>query len=344
MLDALPGVEPAPFPLRVAPELATLVDVVPPGDEWVHEIKLDGYRLLARIQRGRVHLITRGEQDWTHRFERVAEALGDLPVDKAILDGEVVVLDERGVSDFQLLQNALSDGAGYTTHYFAFDLLYLDGYDLRRVPLLERKRLLRMMLGKPINGKSLIHFCDHVIGGGEPFYAQACELGLEGVISKRADRPYIAGRSREWLKTKCSRQQEFVIGGYTDPSGSRAGLGALLLGVYEGSRLIYSGKVGTGFTHESLEQLRKRLGAIARSSPAFADVPRAEARHAHWVEPKLVAEIRFTGFTQDGRLRHPAFRGLREDKRPQEVKREQPAPSKTAVRAAPRPRAPQRRR
>jgi bifunctional non-homologous end joining protein LigD len=281
----------APFPAHTEIQLATLVDAVPVGDEWVHEIKLDGYRLIAEI-----------------------------------FDGEVVVLDEHGVSDFQLLQNALSAGARQSPHYFVFDLLYLDGHDLRQLPLVERKKRLRVVLGPSTKSKSAIHYCDHVIGRGEVFYTQACELGLEGVVSKRGDRPHFAGRTREWVKTKCSRQQEFVIGGYTDPAGSRQNLGALLLGVHENGRLVYAGKVGTGFSQASLAQIHQRLEPLGRDDSPFDDVPRADQRGVHWVKPALVAEVRFTSFTQDGRLRHPTFRGLRDDKRPEEVIRERAVP------------------
>jgi bifunctional non-homologous end joining protein LigD len=324
-----PGAKTAPMPARVPLALATLVESVPLGDAWVHEIKFDGYRLIARIERGRARLVTRGEQDWTHRFPDLARALEDLRIGDAILDGEVVVLDERGVSDFQLLQNALSNAGRNPPQYFVFDLLYLAGRDLRALPLVERKRVLQATLGS--NGSGPIHYCDHVIGQGEAFYAQACELGLEGVLSKIGDRPYASGRTRDWLKTKCSRQQEFVIGGYTDPSGSRTGLGALFLGVYEGKKLVYAGKVGTGFTRASLLSLRKKLGALAVATPPFVEVPRSEMAGAHWVEPKLAAEVRFTGFTQDGRLRHPTFRGLREDKKPSEIVRETALPRRIAV-------------
>jgi bifunctional non-homologous end joining protein LigD len=312
----------APFPAHTEVQLATLVDAVPVGEEWVHEIKLDGYRLIATLRSGRVTLSTRGNQDWTARFPRLAEALQGIDVETAIFDGEVVVLDEHGVSDFQLLQNALSAGARRSPEYFVFDLLYLDGTDLRQLPLVERKKRLRAVLGGSAKSKRAIHYCDHVKGRGEAFYTQACGLGLEGVVSKRGDRPHFAGRTREWLKTKCSRQQEFVIGGYTDPAGSRQNLGALLLGVQENGRLVYTGKVGTGFSQVSLAQIRQRLEPLRRGESPFADVPRADVRGVHWVKPKLVAEVRFTGFTQDGRLRHPTFRGLRDDKRPEDVIRE----------------------
>ncbi|HMJ50695.1 MAG TPA: non-homologous end-joining DNA ligase [Polyangiaceae bacterium] len=316
----------APFPAHTEIQLATLVDAVPVGDEWVHEIKLDGYRLIAELRSGGVKLKTRGDQDWTARFPRLVEALEGIDVETAIFDGEVVVLDEHGVSDFQLLQNALSAGARQSPHYFVFDLLYLDGHDLRQLPLVERKKRLRVVLGPSTKSKSAIHYCDHVIGRGEVFYTQACELGLEGVVSKRGDRPHFAGRTREWVKTKCSRQQEFVIGGYTDPAGSRQNLGALLLGVHENGRLVYAGKVGTGFSQASLAQIHQRLEPLGRDDSPFDDVPRADQRGVHWVKPALVAEVRFTSFTQDGRLRHPTFRGLRDDKRPEEVIRERAVP------------------
>ena len=317
-----PGAVKAAFPAHIELELATLVEAVPVGDDWVHEIKFDGYRLLANLRAGKVNLVTRGAQDWSARFPRLVEALQTVEVKTAVFDGEVVVLDERGVSDFQLLQNALSNGASAPTQYFAFDLLYLDGHDLRRLPLVERKKHLQAVLGSSAKQRKAIHYCDHVVGRGEIFYTQACQLGLEGVVSKRGHQPYVGRRTRDWLKTKCSRQQEFVIGGFTDPAGSRQALGALLLGVHEDGHFVYTGKVGTGFTRESLVQMRKRLAPLSRAASPFADIPRAEARGVHWVRPELVAEVRFTGFTRDGRLRHPAFRGLREDKRPQEVIRE----------------------
>ncbi len=313
-----------PLPAFVEAELATLVKETPRGEAWLHEMKLDGYRILARIEHGEARLYTRNRNDWTAKFASVASALSRLPVDSAWLDGEVVVMKPSGVSSFQALQNALSQEDAPALHYYVFDLPWLDGRDLRRTPLVARKKLLEQVLtGAPQS----VRYSSHVPGSGDAFYGQACKLGLEGIVSKKADSPYAAGRGRDWLKIKCSLRQEMVIGGYTDPAGSRSGLGALLLGVYEpDGSLRYSGKVGTGFDHDTLVSLRKRLDGLAVATPSFANPPRgAAARRAHWVKPRLVAEIAFTEWTDEGTLRHPSFQGLREDKDPREVVRERPA-------------------
>jgi bifunctional non-homologous end joining protein LigD len=316
----------APMPTRIEPELATLVADPPAGDEWLHEVKFDGYRVLCRIQRGAVRLLTRRQQDWTERMQSVAATAAGLPVSNAILDGEVVALEADGRSSFQALQRAFSEGGGSGLVYYAFDLLYLDGHDLRAAPLEERKRALEALLQRAPQ-QTTIRYSDHVLGGGEAFHHEACRLALEGVVAKRRDAPYHARRSRDWLKVKCAAQQELVICGFTDPSGSRVGLGALLLGVHEeGKGLRYAGKVGTGFDDATLRALRRRLGRLEQAKPPFAIAPRrAEARGAHWVKPELVAEIAFTEWTEEGRLRHPRFLGLREDKAPEEVKPERPA-------------------
>jgi bifunctional non-homologous end joining protein LigD len=246
-----------------------------------------------------------------------------LPADTALIDGEVVVLDEKGVSDFGALQNALGS-TDPRLIYYAFDLLHLDGWDLAGAPLLERKRVLEELAGKK-NGT--FRYLDHIDGHGEDFFGEACRHGLEGIISKRRDRPYRAGRTTDWLKIKCGFSQELVIGGWTDPAGSRTGLGALLLGLHgAGGRLEYVGKVGTGFSEKTLEDLRRRLGEIETSNAPFAvPLTRAEARRVHWVKPVLVAQVRFAAWTKDRKLRHTTFQGLREDKPPREVVRETPA-------------------
>jgi bifunctional non-homologous end joining protein LigD len=234
------------------------------------------------------------------------------------------VMQSSGLSSFQALQNALSREDTGSLHYYAFDLPFLDGRDLRKAPLVERKSLLdKVLSGAP----PAVRYSSHVPGSGTEFYGRACTLGLEGIVSKRADSPYRSGRGREWLKIKCGLRQEMVIGGYTDPGGARSGLGALLLGVYEpGGSLRYSGKVGTGFDHATLDSLRRKLDTLARATPPFSNPPRgAEARRAHWVSPRLVAEIAFTEWTEEGTLRHPSFQGLRADKDPKEVVRERPA-------------------
>lgn len=320
------------------PELATLVDRAPAGDDWIHELKLDGYRILARIDQGKVTLLTRHGNDWTERMPGLAAAFERLEVSSAIVDGEVVVLDEHGKSDFQRLQNSLSLENEEELVYYAFDLLHLDGRDLRPEPLVERKRMLRDLLtvsGKRL--KAILRLSEHVVGQGPAFFAKACEAGVEGIVSKRARSPYRAGRGRDWLKVKCLLRQEFVIAGYSAPAGSRSHLGALLLGVQRDGALTYSGRVGTGFTEQSLAELARKLGPLVVPEPPVAGAPRgAEVRGVRWVKPELVAEVAFTGFTSDGLLRHPTFQGLREDKPAAEVKPEVvPEPAKRGTRAKP---------
>ncbi len=333
--SSIPGAKKAKFPAKLEPQLATLVDEVPRGGEWIHEIKYDGYRALCEIRDGNALLITRTGKDWTDRFGPVASEAAELSVNEAILDGEVVVLEPNGTTSFQGLQNALSEGREDDLVYFAFDLLYLDGYDLRKATLADRKEALTRLL----EGRAgAVRLGDHVSVDGEAFFAQACKFGLEGIISKRADLPYHSGRNKEWLKVKCLKRQEFVIVGFTDPEGSRVGLGALLLAVNDsgGKDLVFAGKVGTGFNSKLLRDLRKRLDKLEIDKPAFKKAPRgAEARKAHWVKPELVGEVAFTEWTREGILRHPTFQGLREDKKPGEVVREEPqAPPPEAHRPA----------
>ena len=318
------GARAAPSPEFIEPQLATLVKESPAGDDWVHEIKLDGYRMICRLEHGKVRMYSRNRNEWTSKFPGIAEALARLPVESAWIDGEVVVLQKNGVSSFQALQNALSARPAANLHFYAFDLPYLDGHDLRQAPLVERKRLLeRLLAGAP----AALHYSPHVQGQGREFYEQGCRLKLEGVIAKRADAPYLSGRGRAWVKVKCIQRQEMVIGGYTDPEGARTGLGALLLGVYEpGGKLRYSGRVGTGFNEATLKDLRRRLEKLEQDTAPFHNPPRGwEARGAHWVKPELVGEVAFTEWTHAGTLRHPSFQGLRLDKKPREVVREVPA-------------------
>jgi bifunctional non-homologous end joining protein LigD len=322
----LSGARKAPFPRSITPQLATLVDAAPEGEEWIHELKLDGYRVIARLEKGKVRLLTRSGQDWTDRFTPLAEAVATLPVDTACLDGEAVVLDAHGRSDFQALQQSF--GQTSRLHFFLFDLLYLNGYDLRESTLVERKRLLQQLLARVPSG-SLLLYSDHVVGHGEVFYKEACQRGVEGVVSKRADAAYRSQRTRSWLKVKCSRRQELVIAGFTEPAGSRSGLGALLLAVHDtDGTLRYAGKVGTGFDTQALLRLRKLLEPIEQSKPVEG-APRA--RGQHWVEPRYVAEISFTEWTRDGRVRHPVFVGLRDDKPAKEVRVETPKPVEEEV-------------
>jgi bifunctional non-homologous end joining protein LigD len=266
----------------VEPQLATLVTDPPPGDGWVHEIKLDGYRILLRIERGRVKLLTRNRQDWTARYPVVAEAAATLPVKEALLDGEIVALDAAGVSRFQALQAFDAAGTVGTLVYVAFDLLFLEGRDLRARPLLERKaRLARLLEGR----RGRLRYSEHFDQPGRRVHERACRLGLEGIVSKLKTAPYTSGRGQSWLKVKCVARQELVIGGYTDPEGARVELGSLLVGVHEADgRLVYAGRVGTGFDQATLRRLGARLRKLARSTSPFAsDGPRPVARGAHWV-------------------------------------------------------------
>jgi len=319
---ATKGARKANLPDTMDAQLALLVDDAPAGASWVHEIKFDGYRMLCRVADGRCRIQSRNGKDWTDAFPSIAEAIARLPVESAWIDGEIVVNDAQGRSSFQALQNVLSAEAGGKPFYYAFDLPYVNGYDLRDTPLVARKALLKKVVGEG----SLVRYSDHVEGDGPAFLEQACRLGLEGIISKRADSAYQAVRGRNWQKVKCALEQEFVIGGYTDPQGARSGFGALLLGVHDGGDLRYCGKVGTGFDEALLGSLTAKLRKLATDAPPFVNPPTgAEGRRAHWVEPKLVGQVSFTEWTRDGTLRHPAFRGLREDKAARDVVREAPA-------------------
>lgn len=321
---AIPGARKVGLPSRFTAQLATLVDEAPAGDNWLHEVKFDGYRILARMEKGRARLLSRNGKDWTAHFPTVAAAVEALPVADALFDGEVAVVLPGGTTSFQALQNTLGGDAPGPLAYFLFDLPSLGGVSLVGAALEARKALLREVLGAPAPDSPL-RYSDHVAGSGREFHARACALGVEGIVSKRGDAHYEAGRSRSWLKIKCLRRQEFVIGGYTDPEGSRVGLGALLIGVHDGAgALDFAGKVGTGFTAKLLEDLRRRLIKIEQPQSPFARARIPGIKRAHWVRPELVAEVAFTEWTSDGRLRHPSFQGLREDKSPRDVVRERP--------------------
>jgi bifunctional non-homologous end joining protein LigD len=309
--------------VEVSPQLAVLAERPPTGDQWIHEIKFDGYRFLAHVQRGRVLLITRNGKDWTDRFHAVAEALKGLKATTAILDGEAVVLDAEGRSDFQALQAMLKDEKPATPDYYVFDLLYLNGEDLRDLPLIDRKQQLAKLLKTSRLGKN-IHYSQHTEGDAAKLLHHACEMGLEGIISKRSDAPYVSRRDYSWLKSKCEQRQEFVILGYTDPQGGRVAFGSLLIGYHDSQgRLVYAGRVGTGFDDSKLRNMLKTMQALAiDKSPTDVPPPRREIRRAHWIKPKLVAEIRFTGWTRDNVLRHPVFIALRSDKPASQIVRE----------------------
>jgi bifunctional non-homologous end joining protein LigD len=324
------GARRASLPAKPAPQLATLVSALPNGTDWYYEPKLDGYRLLCRVAAGRAALLTRRGNDWTDRFPHIAAAALALPCESALLDGEAVVFDEHGLTSFQRLQNAIAD-EDRAIVLVAFDLLYLDGWDLRAAPLRDRKELLRALLdGQP----DPLRYGEHVEQHGAEFFKEACKLGLEGIVAKRAGDPYRETRTKSWLKLKCLLRQEFVIAGFTDPAGSRTGFGALLLATREraGGALRYAGKVGTGFDERALRALKKRLDALVTKTPpversSARGVPRAGV---HWVEPKLVAEISYGEWTSDRRLRHPVFLGLREDKSAGDVVAERAADARSA--------------
>ncbi len=317
------GAKPAPLPRRIVPQLATLTKAPPAGDGYWHEIKLDGYRLLCVRAGDGVRLLTRRGLDWTERFAGIARALAALDHD-LVLDGEAVVLDRHGKSDFGALQRALSGGPSQI-HYYAFDLLHLDGYDLRPAPLRARKEALRVVLAGGAD-QGVIRYSDHVVGGGEAFLREACRMGLEGIVSKRADAPYRSGRNKHFLKIKCRLREELVVVGFTAPQGARTGIGALVVATRDGGgALRYAGKVGTGFRQADLTALHAALAPLARPEPPVdATLPPRERRRTTWVDPRMVVEVELHGWTDDGLVRHGSFVGRREDKPAAEVRRERP--------------------
>ncbi|MHB1938003.1 MAG: DNA ligase D [Acidobacteriaceae bacterium] len=321
-----------PLPKFVPPQLALQVTDAPDGSEWIHELKLDGYRMQGRIETARGNrspaatLITRSGLDWTHRMPDIASALRELPVRDALLDGEVVVFDEQGKTNFADLQAAFQEGKKKPLTYVIFDLLHLDGHNLRGLPLQQRKKILEHLLARATRNddQATLRYSEHLGTRGAEIFQKACQLGAEGIVSKKADSPYSSGRSRSWLKIKCIRQQEFVIGGFTPPSKTGVGIGALLLGYYRDGELVYAGRTGTGFTQKGRQQMRKMLDAIRQPRPAFSAVPADAARHAQWVQPKYVCEVKFATWTADNLVRQASFQGLREDKPARQVARELP--------------------
>jgi len=316
--SALAGARKRAMPEKLVPQLASQAEIAPDGPEWLHEIKYDGYRLLARIARGEVRLVTRNGLDWTQKFPALARALAALPVDSALIDGEVVALAADGTTSFGALQDKIAGGDTSDLVFFAFDLLYRDGYDLTGAALENRKAVLAEIV--PRQAAGMVRYSDHQEGRGPDFFRHACRYGLEGTIAKRRDRPYRSGRSSDWRKMKCHKSDEFVVIGFTEPSGTRHGFGALILGYYDREgRLHYAGRVGTGFNDRQLNDLRVRLDAIGRpDSPA--PIPKGvSTKDVHWAEPRLVAEVRYSGWTDDAILRHSSFEGLREDKSAAEV-------------------------
>lgn len=311
------------MPTLIKPQLATLVDQPPSGDNWVHEIKFDGYRLISFLKNKSVRMITRGNQDWTDIFSKVAAEIKKLPIKNAIFDGEIVVLDENQHSNFQLLQNSIKENNKNDFIYYIFDLLYLNDHDLSQMPLLERKKLLFQII--PATTDSSLRYSTHVLGAGEEIYHKSCEFGLEGVISKRIDSSYLQKRGKNWLKVKCSHRQEFVIGGFTEPKGGRPYFGSLLIGYYDKKikKLIYSGHVGTGFNEKSLATTYELLRKNKTDDNPFSIRPPG-IKYVTWVKPKFLAEVEFTEMTSEGILRHPSFKGLRMDKSAKEIILERP--------------------
>jgi bifunctional non-homologous end joining protein LigD len=322
------------LPRNVEPQLAKAADGAPTGDGWLHEIKHDGYRVQIRMDGDEVRLYTRGGHDWTAKFGRLAEAAAVLPANSALIDGEVVVLRDDGASDFGLLQQALSDGNQAAMWYYAFDLLHAEGWDLRDVALWRRKELLKCLLDHAPSQSRAIRYTDHVEGNGALFFEQVAALGLEGMVSKRRDARYRSGRSDAWRKLKCLHRQEFVVVGYTDIEAG-TGVGALVLGAWEEGVLRPAGRVGSGFSDAQRDRLREALATTETPAPPlrYSEDDPDDLRGVHWVEPRLVVEVSFTGWTQVDRLRHPTFVGFREDADPATVSR-RPEAATSAVQVA----------
>ena len=317
----LKGAKKAAMPSFIEPSLATLVAKPPASRNWVHEIKYDGYRLQARLEAGRVKLLTRTGLDWSKKFgKEIIAAIQTIPVGRALIDGELVVEATSGVSDFSALQADLSEGRSDRMVFYAFDLLYLDGYDLRRVALVDRKRALRGILQ---GAADPLRFSEHFEEDGDLILRHACRLSLEGLVSKQGDAAYHSGRNKSWVKSKCSERQEFVVGGYVPSTVSRKAIGSLLLGVNDHGKLRYVGRVGTGYTATVAEDLMTRLERLRTDkSPFDGPLPPEDARKVRFARPELVAEIEVRGWTADNILRHASFRGLREDKDAREVVKE----------------------
>nr|WP_288499839.1 DNA ligase D [uncultured Pseudomonas sp.] len=321
----------AAMPDSLSPELATLVESPPAGD-WLYEIKYDGYRIMARVKEGEVTLFSRNGHDWTARMAPQAKALEKLKLGDSWLDGEAVVLDEQGMPDFQALQNAFDDARSGDILYFLFDAPWLDGVDQRELPVEQRRDALQKKLPKR---KGPLRFSEAFEVDHQSVLGSACALGLEGVIGKRAGSPYRSSRSADWIKLKCRQRQEFVVVGFTKPQGSRSGFGALLLAVNEAKGLRYAGRVGTGFNEALLANLHKRMKALARDdSPLHKQPSAAQRRGVQWIEPQLVVEVAFAGWTGEGLVRQGAFVGERSDKPAEQIIEEQPASAKAVEEGA----------
>ncbi|BBP65166.1 multifunctional non-homologous end joining protein LigD [Pseudomonas sp. Cab53] len=328
----LDGAVAGPLPETLKPELATLVESAPDG-EWLYEIKFDGYRIMARIDHGGVRLITRNGHDWTHKLPTQAEALAALGLESAWLDGEMVVANEHGVPDFQALQNAFDAGSSGQIAYYLFDLPYLNGMDLRNVPVQDRRTALQAVL--QANDSPLLRFSDAFEQTPEALLNSACQMQMEGLIGKRIGSVYTSRRSSDWIKLKCKNRQEFVVIGFSEPKGARSAFGALLLGLHDADsgQLRYAGKVGTGFNEATLKSIHQQLLPLERKKPAVINPPTGyEAKGVHWLEPTLLAEVAFAEMTKEGSVRHAVFHGLRDDKPAKAITQELAKPvDKTAA-------------
>ena len=306
-------------PVFIKPALAEAATELPKAGPWVHEIKFDGYRMQVHISGSEVILLTRNGLDWTDKFAATVKELRGLPAQSAIIDCEAVVLNEKGIADFGLLQREFKRGHGARMTFMALDLLELDGVDLRKKPLIERKTLLKELLGtRPKT--SLLQFSEHMEGDGNEVLRNACLFGLEGIVSKRIDKPYQSGRSSHWLKIKCVMADPFVIVGYTDLKGKPGAVGALALGYFAGGKLTYAGRVGTGFTEPEAALIWEQFQTLQIPVPTFAKRLAPDQRAGvTWIEPLLVAQVEYRSWTSDGLLRHSAFKSFRQDKQPTEI-------------------------
>lgn len=305
------------------PQLATLYEEPPRGERWLHEIKHDGYRLLAAVGSDGVRIYTRNGKDWTDRFSQIVPDLSRIACDNALIDGEAVVIDSEGRSDFKALQAGLKDRKTPLI-FFAFDLLVLNGEDWTGEAQTARKRRLEKLLDES-GLKGHVRYSDHIAGQGEAFYEKACSRGLEGIVSKDGEAAYRHRRGRAWRKVKCVNRQEFVIAGFTESDSAGKPFASLILGYYQDGALVYAGRVGTGFPERLANALARAFGDLEREDCPFDEgVPKSVERRARWLQPELVGEVSFTERTAEGHLRHPAFQGLRKDKAAADITRERP--------------------
>lgn len=303
----------APMPAFVEPCLAKTASATPEGTNWVHEVKFDGYRLQARIESANIQLLTRAGLDWTDKFGPIRHGLSTLKAKSAIIDGEAIVEDKRGASDFTLLQSALKSKRPERIVFVAFDLLYIDGQDMRTLSLEERKARLKAILATA--DQEQLRYSEHLTGDGSAIFREVSKLGLEGIVSKRLDKPYRSGRQGDWLKTKATTVDEFLILGFTLHSATKSRIGSLALGYWEGGDLKYAGRVGTGFDERTGHDLWREVQPLSRPSSLLTVQPdRSHTKGVMWIEPNLVAVIEYRGWSSDGLLRHAAFKALRHDK------------------------------